>query len=391
MKRKKQMISAGMLLVFWTVAGCTPTLSTIENNPSSNIVVHGMPYYLPIGKITLKGEFAAESHPAGDTDHAGDSSTTENPPPKKSDGSSANSSPIENPNKSKEKLELAAATPSPKKGPTKTKKDDTTTGDTSSDTNSTAIKAGGWTITLTAEVEADKTAPCYAIPRRNYLFDDEYHVTVNGKHLLTAGNTTAADRTADIVGSVASLVTQAMALRGGVPAPSHESFYLSFHTNDATEFGHVQGELKQRAIFLDLEPQPGRLGSKNVAKESYRQANTADGLAFRLATPYQITLKSCTSTSLQDCGHSIYYTQQFLLPTPDQTYVFDYARMPFAKKILEIGFTNGMLTDYHETLPSPVLGFLGIPKSILAAIIPVPNGVNTGGTGTRASTSGGNN
>jgi hypothetical protein len=382
------MISAGMFSVFWTVAGCTPTLSTIENNPSSNIVVHGMPYYLPIGKITLKGEFTAETHPAGDTDHASNSSTTESPPPKNSDGSSPNSSPIENPNKSKEKVELAAATPSPKKSPTKTKKDDTTTGDTSSDTNSTAIKAGGWTITLTAEVEADKTAPCYAIPRRNYLFDDEYHVTVNSKHLLTAGNTTAADRTADIVGSVASLASQAMKLAAVGPTPSRDSFYLSFHTSDFTEFQNAQTQLNQRDIYLELDPSPARasIGSKNVAKESFKQASTADGLAFRLAAPYKITLKYPFAS-----GHAISYTQQFLLPTPGQAYVFDYARMPFAKKTLEIGFTNGMLTDYHETLPSPVLGFLAIPKSILAAVIPLPNGVNTGGTGSRASTSGGNN
>jgi hypothetical protein len=73
------------------------------------------------------------------------------------------------------------------------------------------------------------------------------------------------------------------------------------------------------------------------------------------------------------------YRKRFILPGR-QTYVFDYRRMPFVKKVTEIGFTDGMLTDYHEQLPSPILSVLGIPKAILAALIPLPSSAMTGGT-----------
>jgi len=53
-------------------------------------------------------------------------------------------------------------------------------------------------------------------------------------------------------------------------------------------------------------------------------------------------------------------------------------RMPFVKKVREVGFSDGMLTDFHQKRPSPVLGLLGIPKAIVEAIVPVLGAGSTG-------------
>jgi hypothetical protein len=71
-------------------------------------------------------------------------------------------------------------------------------------------------------------------------------------------------------------------------------------------------------------------------------------------------------------------TQQFLLPDLTKLYSVEYPRMPFVKKVKNIGFRDGMLCDYNQKVPSPILGFLGIPKAIVEAIVPIPAAPPTG-------------
>jgi len=54
-------------------------------------------------------------------------------------------------------------------------------------------------------------------------------------------------------------------------------------------------------------------------------------------------------------------------------------RRAFVKKAKEIGFTNGMLTDFHQKVPSAIPGFLGIPKAALQAIVPIPGALGSSG------------
>ena len=61
-------------------------------------------------------------------------------------------------------------------------------------------------------------------------------------------------------------------------------------------------------------------------------------------------------------------------PDPDRMCEIGYPRISFVKHEKKIGFTNGMLTDFHEVTPSPILGFMGLPKAIIKAVLPVPGG-----------------
>jgi hypothetical protein len=60
--------------------------------------------------------------------------------------------------------------------------------------------------------------------------------------------------------------------------------------------------------------------------------------------------------------------------------------MAFVKKVKETGFTDGMLTDFHQKVPSPILGFLGIPKAIVQAIVPIPGAPPSSGSGSSTGT-----
>ena len=356
MKRTPVFLAAMTSLVaVLLIIGCT-SLSTLPAPPSG--IVNGMPYYLPIGKITIKGEYSPPAISPVALAEIFESKALPSPSPSDSGGSS----------------------PKPKDSPSKGGSSDAAPAP-----NSVVVAAAGWTITLTAEVEADADAPRYAAPRRNYMFDDEIHVTVNSKQLLTVGNATAEDRTVDVVGSVASLVTQGLGARTMLQKALPQPFYFSFHPTSKGQVTFVEDQLRSRDIDFRVIPDPrdanAVTGKANVPL--VRNEFEERGLAFRRAIPYKVTLKSPRNSA-----GTINYSHQFLLPDVNGTYVLDYDRMPFVKKVTEIGFTDGMLTDFHQTLPSPVLGFLGIPKAILNAIVPLPSGMNSGGSGSKAGVGG---
>jgi len=59
---------------------------------------------------------------------------------------------------------------------------------------------------------------------------------------------------------------------------------------------------------------------------------------------------------------------------------------PFVKKVWEVGFSDGMLTDFRQKRPSLILGFLGIPKAIVQAIVPIPRAQPSSGSASASGT-----
>lgn len=331
------------IALYLVTLGILPACSSLRTQQTSSPprLVHGMPYYLPIGILTIKGTYSEPT-----------------PAPKTTPGASeGNQTP-------------AGDKPEDKESPVPS---DTSTA------NSVTFTIDGWTIAITAEVEADPNESLYIVPERNYIFDDEYRVTVNPKHLLSTGNTTVADRSADIAGAIASLVSSDVGRgvhAGAPPAPKeHEPFLITFHPTSHDEYVNAQELIGTRDFTLTARyPEP--VGQEHAGAELIEAER--HGLAFRLGVPFEVSL--ARQSERAQGTKVLKYTKRFILPGT-QTYVFDYRRMPFVKKVTEIAFTDGMLTDYHENLPSPILGVLSIPKAILAALIPLPSSAMTGGSG----------
>jgi len=329
--------------------GCR-TLSTSRNDAPSGSEINGMLYYLPIGKITIKGEYTTSEEDTLPGD--GRSNTTPTPTPTATTTTGRTGTPS---------LPVTStSTPSP----------------------TPELK-----ITLTAEVESDESfGEYYVTPHANYMYDDEVQITVNGKRLLSAGKVTTQDRTVDIVAAVASLVTEVAKVRSfEKPTP----FYFSFHPSNPTEVNRVKGALSTRKIYFDVT-YPGQhtvSGGKNISvSASERQQLGQEGLIFRPGISYKVLLR-CPNTDFDVSNTLINTTQQFILPDTNRLYEMKYNRMAFVKKVKDIGFTDGMLSDYHQTVPSPILGFLGIPKAVVQAIVPIPGAAPSGSGSASGTTS----
>jgi hypothetical protein len=61
-----------------------------------------------------------------------------------------------------------------------------------------------------------------------------------------------------------------------------------------------------------------------------------------------------------------------LLPDENTQLLFAFGRTPFIKRSDNLVFNDGMLTKIDGSRPSPIVGFLEIPKKIVTAIVPLP-------------------
>jgi hypothetical protein len=302
-----------------------------------------MLYYLPIGKITIKGEYsAAESNSKKQDQNGGKVEVAE-----------------VSPTATALVTATATATPTPRE----------------------------LTITVTSEVEADENGGVYyATPQSNPIFEDEVRVTVSAKHLLSTGNVTTEDKTAEIVGALASLARTAAGFARTEVSENPQPFNFTFHPSNHQEVQNVAGYLHDRGICLTVKMDGNQISQctpilckkevKALAAEFGKR-----GLLFRPAASYTIQLKAPIEGKLVMDN-----TQQFLLPDLTKLYSVEYLRMPFVKKVKNIGFTNGMLTDYNQKVPSPILGFLGIPKAIVDALVPIPAAPPSSGSGSSTGT-----
>ena len=342
------------------------TISTQADVPSSGPVDGLLFYYLPIGKITIRG--SAPIVPSDDT------------------------------TKSKRSKQQNASEKEPDETASLASDDSRKPAADDGGSASSSFSGGDVTLNLTAEIEADEGAGAYYVkPRSNYMYEDEVHISVK-KHLLSTGNVTTEDKTADIVGAIASTAKTALMMSQGTQPAQPPSFTFSFYPHDEDDVRSVTRELKRRGIVLSVSANGKDVGSGNAtvhvpSKKEMKdlkdkaQLFTKDGspgLLFRPAASYKVLL---TSTYKKSLGPAIKVTQQFILPDPTRLYVMKYERLAFVKKVREIGFTDGMLTEFHEKVPSPILGFLGIPKAILQAIVPIPGAAAGGGSGSTSGTS----
>lgn len=302
MRLHRNSLAAVFLLVAALSLAACETLSTQKRDPDSG-QIRGLPYYLPIGKLTMQGEFKAAGQGAGFD--------------------------------------------------------------------------GTWDVTITPAIEADaEDGMYYVTPHANYLYDDDISISVNAKRLLSTGEVTSQDRTLDIVGEVASMVTgQVKALVLPTPSPTPASrmpFDLSFRPSNFREYQEVRRKLDLRGITMHVTPEPVAGATKASIASTGTGLSEANGLLFRPAIVYEVHLTFMSKAEDGKLTPTVDKREQFILPDPRRLYQMPYRRMAFVKRVKKIGFTDGLLTSYGDNTPSPILGFLGLPKAIIKAVVPLP-------------------
>jgi hypothetical protein len=330
-------------------------------------------------------------------------------------------------------------------------------------------------ITVSVDIEADPRARYYLKAERNYFYDDDLNLKINAKHLLSTGNATVEDQTAQIISSTAQIVAQFVEpgaksaelapeqprdIKGlrfviqdavvkkkvglettiaaaplydlpdafGPPLPDRKDGeeylkalqrddfvsirailkLLSFYPPDKTiTWSSAENFWKELSTLLKDNARPSRnlvpprpfsvvfdptdqqdfkeiancgfivdvhaqaVADIRVLREAWSNAHPehVHGIAFRPVIPYELEI-----TSVPNTWFYIHERRTLLLPDTnrDHTLVLDYSRMPFVKKTTNIAFVDGIPQDLGQKVPSPILGFLAIPKGILQALVPLP-------------------
>lgn len=369
---------------------------SVSEEPLKNGRVNGVSYYLPITKVVISGDFSIASNPeASDQtppvskrkEHLDENTNMAPPPaaistptpndPSTKDDSAKFSAKADSSASPKSSASPESSAPPKQSAPPKP--------DNNPAPSSETLSTKEFTIVITVEMEADQSSPrLFLKPDRNYFYDDETQLSVNAKGLLSTANATAEDKTAEIATDLAQIAETVLGYAAPIPPPPPKlrPFYYTFHPVYEDEVRTVKDNLRQLGIEFDvIGPKialRGTSGKASLAGLESVERFQQKGIIFRPGVPFTITLRTKQI--------NLRATKQFVMPDPNSFLVLDYSRMPFVKKVSEIGFTDGMLSDFHQVTPSPVLGLISIPKSILQALVPLPFS-NPAGNATKAGTS----
>jgi len=184
------------------------------------------------------------------------------------------------------------------------------------------------------------------------LNNDYYRVQVNPKGLLESVTFMDANPNWNVVAQ-GVLPTVTFSFDGGGSQAPFSRLIDPFDSQAVDAFNQDLGA----SCHLDLAtPQPTEVPTR--AKNGL----TYDGIVFHPMVPVVVTVKAGNGE------------QQAVLPVPDPrvTLAFSTDRGWLDERGSEIEFMDGMLTTVHVTHESIVTVILGVPKTIITDVIPVP-------------------
>jgi hypothetical protein len=270
-----------------------------------------------------------------------------------------------------------------------------------------------WTITVTPVIEADTSSPHWRLRRNvNYLFEDNVSLEVDAKTgLLKTVAGTSEDKTAAIVAEGLAVAAKAMTFGAagggpgamfrstkgaptwtpcGEPVPLVGSFRYRIDNlpgdegQETCETLAVQSptstSTSTSAASVSPTPSPTptattitRLYNILVRRESKRDLRptkqldkVTEGIVVRAPAPYHVTMTVNNKPNL--IGEQLVF-----LPDIQRDYYLPLDRSPFVKNDTQITLVDGVVQKYTVARPSIILGIVGVPKTILEALIPLPH------------------
>jgi hypothetical protein len=341
------------------------------------------------------------------------------------------------------------------------------------------VEVSPFTVVITEEYEADPGAKFYLKPDTNYFYDDDTHLAVNEKGLLTTANATSEDKSPQIIQDAAQAFASGAKFAAGMPFGAfaipdlalpqpRQPFDISFTLQEAQSdmgLARINSTLKRAgfrlhkpvvverttlsfaksslapsetpdthssthgvvfrplfAVRLKLDDSPAReeergrrsilkrgvAADAKIAETSLQQAEqdlkTAEAslaeaikgnlpeLEINSRRTKQLAAKNAVGLAEQNrdkavinidraglgnSGRVIEIVRTVALPDESQALTFQYSRLLFVKKVSTVGFIDGILRDVQSVRPSPIAGFMAIPKNVLGILAPLPLDVKT--------------
>jgi hypothetical protein len=98
------------------------------------------------------------------------------------------------------------------------------------------------------------------------------------------------------------------------------------------------------------------------------------GIVVRTPVRYQVTIKRAAGYTVDD--NEMAAETSLLLPDDEHDYILPIDRIPLVANSTQVTLAAGTIQNLHLTRPSIVAGIVGIPKTIVGALVPIPINVS---------------
>ncbi len=193
------------------------------------------------------------------------------------------------------------------------------------------------------------------------LSDDSLTIQLTAEGLLKRVETTAEDKSGEIIVKLAEVGKEAAKAAVYVSSVGESPKVIRDFMISPSDVCKVNSEIlgaTEEKLKIDLKP---------LVSPSPSSRGTDDrgmsGICFRPQIPYQLSFRE---------GERVIEQHILLLPDGSPRVCMAIERAAFVKKVTNLAFEKGILTEVHIDKPSEALGFMEIPVAIAKAIASVP-------------------
>ena len=185
------------------------------------------------------------------------------------------------------------------------------------------------------------------------------HLTADG--LLKKVETTVEDKSGEVIVKLAEVgkeIAKAAIYVSSVGETPQVIQDLTFSPSDLKEVNSELAKITPEKLRIDLVPMAPLPPSNKGGDDK-----SSPGVCFRPQIPYKLRFFN---------GDALVEQRILLLPDGSPKICMSIKRAAFVKKVTNLTFDKGILTEVHIDKPSEVLGFMDIPVSITKAIASIP-------------------
>jgi hypothetical protein len=243
-----------------------------------------------------------------------------------------------------------------------------------------------WVVRISPVIEPEKDARFILKRKTNCLFDDDITIGVDSNGLLQTVNATSEDKTVSSIADLIAAAGSALSFAAGIAptgvklnaiATNVYSFHMSIDPDKelskdspiltVPETG-LPGMAPNTPLNMQFNIAVTRVDQPDQAKQK-KPKRILEGIVVRTPVRYEVTVSATPLFQIKGQGPA---TSIVLLPDREHNYILPLSRHAFVKNSTQVTLANGSVQTLHITRPSVVAGVVGIPKTLLGALAPVP-------------------